>query len=395
MTLSRTHGPTVDVELAELYRDPYPVFRRLRHEAPVAYVPAAGRYLVTREADVVAVDRDPEIFSSMEPDSLMHRVMGETLLRKDGAAHRRERAALEAPLKPRTVRDHWTPVFQRNADALLDELVARGEADLFAELAAPLAARNLASFLGLEGVSAAELIRWSHDLIGAMGNYQDDPEIWTRAFAARAELLTAVDQAIGRVRAVPDHSVISAMINAEDPLTVQQVHSDVMVVVGGGLNEPRDALLTATYALLTHPGQRRDVEADPALWKRVFEEAVRWVSPIGMYPRRVTRPVELGGVQLQPGDRLGVVISSANRDESVHPRPDEFDLHRSDTVHYAFGGGPHYCAGAWIARASIGQIGLPTLFRRLPNLRLDPDHNTPWGGWVFRGPLSLRVRWDA
>ncbi|MGY1781938.1 cytochrome P450 [Geodermatophilus sp. SYSU D01036] len=395
MTLSRTHGPSVDLDLAELYRDPYPVFRRLRREAPVAYVPAAGRYLVTREADVVAVDRDPEVFSSMEPDSLMHRVMGETLLRKDGAAHRRERVALEAPLKPRTVRDHWTPVFQANADDLIDDLVSRGEADLFTELAAPLAARNLAAFLGLGGVAAEDLIRWSQDLMAAMGNYQDDPEIWARAFAARDALGVAVDEVIERVRAVPDHSVISAMVNAEDPLTVQQVHSNVMVVVGGGLNEPRDALLTATYALLTHPAQRRDVEADPALWKRVFEEAVRWVSPIGMYPRRVTRPVELGGVQLEAGDRLGIVVSSANRDESVHPRPDEFDLHRADTVHYAFGGGPHYCAGTWVARASIGQIGLPTLFRRLPGLALDPAHDVPWGGWVFRGPLSLRVRWDA
>src|SRR4051794_41871555 len=116
MTLSRTDGPTVDLDLAELYRDPYPVFRRLRQEAPVAYVPAAGRYLVTREADVVAVDRDPEIFSSMEPDSPMHRVMGETLLRKDGAAHRRGGAALQAPPKPRAGCHHRTPGFPADAD---------------------------------------------------------------------------------------------------------------------------------------------------------------------------------------------------------------------------------------------------------------------------------------
>ncbi len=395
MTLSRTPGPTVDVDLAELYRDPYPVYRQLRSEAPVAYVPAAGRYLVTREADVVAVERDPEVFSSMEPDSLMHRVMGDTLLRKDGAAHRRERAALEVPLKPRTVRDHWAPVFQANADALIDDLAGRGHAELLTDLAAPLAARNLAAFLGLEGVTAEELIVWSRDLIAAMGNYSDDPDVWTRGLAARDALLAAVDEAIERVSAVPDHSVISAMVNAADPHTVQQVHSNVMVVVGGGLNEPRDALLVGTYAMLAHPDQRREVEADPALWKRVFEESVRWVSPIGMYPRLVTRPVELGGVLLQPGDRLGIVVASANRDESVHPRPDDFDLHRPDTVHVGFGGGPHYCAGTWVARSSIGQIGLPSLFRRLPGLRLDPAHDVPWGGWVFRGPLSLHVRWDA
>jgi cytochrome P450 len=187
--------------------------------------------------------------------------------------------------------------------------------------------------------------------------------------------------------------VISAMLHADDPLTESQIAGNAKVIIGGGLNEPRDAILVAGYALLTHPEQRQAVAADPTLWKRVFEESVRWISPIGMYPRQVREMCELGGITLQPGDRIGVVVASANRDESVYSRPEVFDLRRETTQHLAFGGGAHFCAGTWIARSSVGQIALPALFSRLNGLALDPDQPVRFGGWVFRGPLNLPVRW--
>ncbi|WP_230396432.1 cytochrome P450 [Streptomyces blattellae] len=399
MTASPTATPTVDLDPMVLFADPYPLYAQLRRDTPVAYVPAMGRLLVTRYEDVVTVSRDWETFSAREDTpGPEHKIIGETLMSFDGEEdHLRLRRMMDAPLKPRALREHWEPVFRANAAALLDDLAGRGEADLFADFATPLAAMNLASFLGFEGVSAQQLIDWCKGIIDAGGGYMlDDAGIWERGFAARDGVIAATDAAADRVRGNPDPSMISSIINSPEPMTPQQLYSNIMITIGGGLNEPRDVLLTAAYGLLTNPDQLAAVRAEPSLWKKTFEEACRWVSPIGMFIRQVARPVELGGVRLQPGDKITGVVASANRDERVYADPDVFDIHRKGPSHVAFGGGgPHFCIGAWAARASIGTIALPALFDRLPNLRLDPEREVPWGGFVFRGPLAMPVRWDA
>jgi cytochrome P450 len=113
-----------------------------------------------------------------------------------------------------------------------------------------------------------------------------------------------------------------------------------------------------------------------------------------MYPRQTTRPIEIGGRKLEEGARIGVLVASANRDEEMFANADVFDIRRPKRPHLAFGGGPHYCLGAWSARALVAQCALPTLFRRLKNLRLVDAASVAWQGWVFRGPTNLRVAWD-
>ncbi|MFI1168561.1 cytochrome P450 [Streptomyces sp. NPDC020801] len=382
------------IRLQDLWADPYPIYRQLRRLQPVAWVPAADRYLVTRHRDIVHLERHPEIFSAAERDSLMIRVMGQTMLRKDGVDHLRERRAAESALRPRAVKQHWAPVFQKIADELIDGFHERGEADLFTEFAGPMAARSLAAVLGLLEVDARDLQTWSQAMMDGTGNYGDEPEVWQRSDAATRGVDEAVDAAIARLRAHPDASVISAMLHASDPLTSEQIRGNVKLFIGGGLNEPRDATAVGAYALLTHPEQRALVTADPARFEDVFEESVRWVAPIGMYPRQTTREVELGGTLLPAGARLGVVLGSANRDESVFAEPDTFDMDRGDRAHIAFGGGPHFCLGSWVARTQVGRISLPTLFRRLRGLRLSDSAPVRMGGWVFRGVLNLPVRWE-
>jgi len=383
------------IDLGELYADPYPAFRRLREESPVAWVPAANRYLVTRYDDIVSLERRPEIFRANEDNSLMTRVMGHTLLRKDGAEHRRERTAAEPPLRPRAVTANWLPRFQRNADDLVDGFRERGRADLFTEFAGPLAARNLAMVLGLHEARDADMQRWSQSLMDGGGNYADDSEVWRRSDAAAAEIDDAVGAAVAHLRGHPDDTVISSMVHAADPLTLDEIRANVKVFIGGGLNEPRDSISVATWAVLTHPEVRAAVAADPAKWRAVFEEAIRWIAPIGMYPRQVAERVELGGVVLEPGARLGICLGSGNRDETVFDRPDEFDITRTGKPHIAFGGGPHFCMGTWVARAQVAQVALPTLFGRLPGLRLSDTDPVRLGGWVFRGLLTLPVEWTV
>jgi cytochrome P450 len=382
------------VRLEDLWHDPYPIYRRLRAESPVAWVPAVNRYLVTGYAEVTELEKHPEVFSANEHDSLMHRAMGHTMLRKDGAAHRRERKAAEGAVRPRMVKQQWIPTFQRIADELIDRFVHRGEADLFREFAAPLAALSLGAVLGLTRSTAEELAGWSQDMMDGTGNYGDDPAVWARCEAARDAAGAAVDEAAARLRAEPDASVISAMVDAENPLSPEEVRANARLFISGGLNEPRDATATTAYALLADPGQRALVEADPARFLDAFEESIRWVSPISMYPRMTTQYTELGGVTLPAGSRIGVMVGSANRDETVFADPDRFDVAREKGTHVAFGHGPHFCLGSWVARAQVGEVALPTLFRRLPNLRLDEREPVRMGGWVFRGVLNLPVRWD-
>lgn len=184
------------------------------------------------------------------------------------------------------------------------------------------------------------------------------------------------------------------MVNAADPLSPDEIRANARLFISGGLNEPRDATATTTYALLADPQQRALVEADPARFADAFEESIRWVSPIGMYPRMTTQDTELGGVALPAGSRIGVMVGAANRDETVFPDPDRFDLARNNREHLGFGHGPHFCVGAWVARAQVGVVALPTLFHRLRNLCLREDEPVRMGGWVFRGVLNLPVQWD-
>ena len=129
-------------------------------------------------------------------------------------------------------------------------------------------------------------------------------------------------------------------------------------------------------------------------WRRVFDEYLRWISPIAMSPRRVAQRGTVDGVTLEPEDRVSFMFGSANRDEAFFDEPDLCDLGRSDSsAHIAFGAGLHYRAGAAPSKAQVAEVALPATFARLPGLRRAPGAELRFGGWVLRGPLALPVCW--
>ncbi|MGW1272356.1 cytochrome P450, partial [Streptomyces sp. NPDC002491] len=292
-------------------------------------------------------------------------------------------------------RDLWAASFERTAHELLDRLEGRGEADLIADFAEPLAAANLAVVLGLRTASAHDIADWSRAMMAANGNYADEPDIWQRAERATRAIEDAVAEAVDAVREAPDGSVISAMVHAADPVSRAEIQNNVKVVIGGGVNEPRDVFGVGAWALLRRPEVLERVLQDPAAWKRVFEETARWISPIGMYPRQLAQDHEIAGVTLPAGSRVALVIASGNRDASVFERADEFDPDRPHRPHLAFGGGPHFCMGAWVARHEVSAIAWPLVFSRLKGLRLADNTPDRLDGWVFRGLTSLNVTWQA
>jgi cytochrome P450 len=334
----------------------------------------------------------------MEEASLQTRVMGRTMLRTDGAAHRRLRRAAQTALSPQTIERHWLPEFRTIANELIDGFADRGAADLMSAFCGPFAARCLGRVLGFTDASDRDLQFWSQALMDATANYADDPDVWAAGELAASQVDAATDAAIARVRATPDHSVISAMVHAGGdghPLTRDEILANTKLMIGGGLNEPRDGLGFAIWALLTHPEARALALGEPAGWQTVTEEALRWMSPLAMFPRQVAKPVRLADTTLEPGARLGLLVAAANRDERHWEDPDRFDVRRPKQRSVAFGVGHHFCLGVWMSRHQIGSVALPTLFRRLPGLRLDLDRPAELRGWVFRGPIHLQELWDG
>ncbi len=406
MSTAPSAPPTAGwVTLAALEEDPFPVFERLRAEAPVAYVPAAGRYLVTTHADVHALHQDNAAFSSDEEGTLMKRSMGHAMLRKDDPEHAVERAALQPPLRPRAVKSRWAEVFEATARRYLDELVAAGPGtdgtdgtDLVSAYAAPVAAENLRLVMGFDNATQQDLQRWSQTMIDGVGNYADDPSVWADALRSSEEVDTAVDEMLARKRAEPDGSLLSGLAGEQGgAMGLDAIRANVKMTIGGGLNEPRDAIGTAVWALLDRPEQLATVLADPVAprWADAFEEALRWVAPIGAVPRQTTRDVEVRGVVIPAGAGVLSCMISGNRDEEVFERPAEFDVDRDKKPLLSFGGGAHYCAGTWVAKASVAGAALPLLFERLPGLRWADGRAPRASGWVFRGPRELPVVWDS
>lgn len=382
-----------DVSFEDLMRDPYPTYRRARALAPVVRIEAANLLLVTRFDDIIAIERDPARFSSDNPESNVVKLFGPNLMRKDGEAHQRERKAVEPALRPGTATRCWGPMFERIVDEVLAAFEAEGEADLFEALAAPIAGRSLAAVVGFEDVSWQTIAAWSQGMMDGAGNYGQDPALTARALAVGREIEAAVDRNAERLRAAPDASALSSMLAAG--LSMDEIYGNIKVAVGGGYNEPRDAILSLIYGLLLNPDQGAQVLADPGLWGQAFEEAVRWISPIGMYPRLLTCDVDLGGYVLPEGTQVGLSVAAANHEEGRFDAPERFDLNRPKVPHLAFGSGPHFCAGTWVARVLVTKIVGPQVFARLKGLRLkDPDLVT-LRGWVFRGPTALPVVWDV
>lgn len=387
-----SNAPHVDIDPAAFWRDPYPALADLRRRHPIAYVPQLGATLFTRRAHIVDLEKLTEVFSSHQPQGLMNRLMGHNMMRKDGAEHIAERKLMLAALGPQPVRAHWEPMFRADAQRVLDALAPAGRADLVADYAMPVSAHALRALTGLVNMRWQDMDAWSQAMIDGIANYAGDPAIEARCHAATAGIDACITERLPELLRCPDQSLLSVMQRAGLPET--SVRANIKLSISGGQNEPRDAIAGAVWALLAHPDQLARVLQGGVPWRRVFDEYVRWMSPIAMSPRRVAQRHTCDGVTLEPEDRVFFMFGSANRDEQFFDDPDRFDLGRSDSAaHIAFGAGPHFCAGAAASKSLIAEVALPAVFQRLPGLRLAPGAEVRFGGWAFRGPLALPVCW--
>lgn len=384
-------GKHYEIDLGAFWQDPYPDLAAMRARAPVVYVPQLQAYLITRRDDIFREEKLTRVFSSEQPEGLMTQLMGQNMMRQDGAPHLAERRAIFPTVSPKTVRDHWMAQFRALTAEILAELAPTGRCDLVRDYAMGVSAEALKRVTGLTNLAAFEMDRVSQHMIDGCANYAADPEVERRCRAATELIDDCISEKLTQVIAPEDRSLLA--VQHRSGLSEAALRANIKLAISGGQNEPRDAIAGTVWALLRHPGQLHEVQQGRASWLQAFEEYARWISPIGMSPRRVAEQYELHGVTLLPGDRVFLMYGSGNRDERVFRRPDQFDLGQDCAQAISFGAGPHFCAGAWISKALIAQTALPMLFQALPDLQLDGE--TSFGGWAFRGPISVPVVWSG
>jgi cytochrome P450 len=383
--------PTIsEITVEALEADPFPIYARLRAEAPVCYVPAVGLHLVTRWDDVQHVATHPEVFTAEVDASPLVRTLGVNVLTVDGPDHARMRAGMDAPMRPRAVEGYAPGVIEPIARRHLDAMTAGPGAELMGAYCEPVSVLALGAVMGLGDLDADTLRRWFGDLATGGANFEQDPEKQAVADATSAEIDARLTPLLDGLEREPDGSVLAHMLAAD--ATRAEVLSNLKLILLGGMQEPGHALGICVWALLTHPETLARVRADRGLIRPAVEEALRWHSPVGTQTRQVTQPVTLSGVELKPGDALAAVLASANRDERHWADPDVYDIDRRG-AHAAFGLGAHHCAGAPLARHEV-RLPLEMLLDRFPNLRLDPAHEVELSGWEFRAPTALHVLWD-
>ncbi len=385
-------APVIHIDVPEFHRDPYPVLAEMRAKTPIAYVPELGATLFTKRDAIFTNEKIIEVFSSSQPGGLMNVLMGENLMRKDGEAHQAERKVIFPTVSPRTVRDVWLAEFAQSADLILDELAPKGAGDLIADYSMPLSAEALKAMTGLRNMDWREIDRVSQGMIDGIANYTGDPAIEANCHDCTASIDRHIAEMVPIVKAKPDHSLLSVQLEAG--LTDAQIRANIKLAISGGQNEPRDAIGGTIWALLDHPGQLEMVLRGDVSWAQAFEEYARWTAPIGMSPRVVAKEQRVDEVTFKPGDRVFFMFGSGNRDEEIFEKPDEFDVTQDCSASIAFGAGPHFCAGAWAARALIADVALPKVFARLKNLKLAEGPPPQPEGWAFRGLTSLACLWD-
>lgn len=393
-----TRVPSIDdITVADLDRDPYPLYAHLRTHHPVAWVPAVNLWMVTRWDDVQRVAKDETTFTAVVQSSPVDRCFGEpTIITTDGPVHRELRKATDPKYRPARVNEYIDDLVRPLAHAALDEVIAAGHADLLTDYFEPISTLSLARSMGFADVDVHTLRAWFRGLSLGATNFELDPVKQAAGDATADEIRARAGALFDRVSTQPDDCALSHMLHEGMPAgTVRDrefLMPTVLVALLGGMQEPGHGAGSVLAGLLTHPEQWAAVRADQSLVLQAVDEGLRWIAPIGTQTRQATVDVELAGAIIPAGDAVAAVVASACRDESRFPDPDEFDIFRPEFETGAFGFGSHYCSGHWFARHQV-RIALEVLLERVPHLQLADGFVPSFVGWEFRAPTALPVVW--
>ncbi len=364
------------------WRDPWALYRFLREEDPLHRSPS-GVWVLSRFADVLGASLDTATFSSARGLTFTNEKelleLAPTVVMMDPPDHTRYRRLVNRGFAPRRVAD-LEPELRRQVRTLVAELSAAGEGDLATGIARRVPAWLVATYLGVPDTDRHRFDGWTEALVQA--NAGGAPA------AGLADLYAYFVELIDRRRTEPGPDLVSDLLAAEEAgavIGVEGILGYAFVLVAGG-NDTTTGLLTGAAELLTaHPDQRRRLLDDRALLPGAVEELLRLTSPVQGLCRVVTRPVELHGRTLAPGDRVLLCYGAANRDRREFGEDAEtLDVARPVRRLLAFSSGPHFCLGAAAARLT-GRVVLDELLAACPDFWVEADRGT-----FADGPFTRR-----
>ncbi len=366
------------IKIANLARpdfkaNPYPLYARLRSEAPVCPTVLLGQptWLVTRYRDVFATLKDERFVKDWLPATRwVHRFAGAItrhMLNQDGPDHLRLRTLVHKAFTPHLI-ERLRSRIESVCDQLLDELETNGRMELMSAYALPLPLTVIAELLGVP----AEIRNRLHGLSRSTFSASNILGV-LRSIPDQRLLISRIRKLVAERRRDPRDDLITALVQAEeagDKLSEPELVATIALLLVAGYETTVNLIGSGALALMQHPDQRQRLISDPALAQSAIEEMLRYTSPLDMASQRFAREdLTIDSVNISQGDLVVAVIGSANHDEAQFPDPETFDITRQPNKHVAFGQGAHFCLGAPLARLE-GQIALTTLFRRFPDLRL-------------------------
>jgi cytochrome P450 len=357
---------------AQMFRDPYPVYRRLREQAPVLYNPERELWAISRHEDVIEVTRDWTTFSSAcgaDTDELgTHFTAPGSFLDTDPELHDKLRAVVREPFTPKALRARAEPIVQAAVAARLAALAQEDLADFAHDFAWPLAASVIVELLGLPAEDLPRVQPWGENLARRVPEIAEPPPAALRALAEITEYLR---QMLALRRGSPSDDLLSTIANARvagAPIGDEAAGIATLLLMGG-LETMAGAIGNAVLLLAEHPDQRAWLAEHPEAIPQAFDEIVRFESSVQHVRRLTTRDVEMHGASIPRGAHVVIVYGSANRDERRYEHAERFDIHRERKRSLAFGDGIHHCLGAPLARLQ-GEIVLGAILRELPDYEL-------------------------
>ena len=354
----------------QIHEDPYPIYRRLRDEAPAYYNEAHGFWALSRYDDVRAALLDHGTYCSGQgflledvEDFILPMMIG-----MDPPDHTRLRSTINRALTPRQVSVLEATIRERARD-LLGGFVEHGSADLIADFGALLPMAVIAQMLGVPEADRDELRLLADQMVHRDDSHRGVPETGKQA---AGRIYAYFEQMLAARGTSDDQDLLSLLLAAEKAGEISHVEIlgfCFLLIIAG--NETTTKLIgNMACQLSAHGDQKGRLLADRSLIGNTIEEVLRFDTSTHMMARTLTRDVELHGKTMEKGRKVALLLASANRDERHWPRADQLDITRDTKDHVAFGVGVHHCLGAALARMEA-RVALEEMLSSMPDFAVD------------------------